>query len=150
CWLGSGSEPARRRTKFCERTLEYSSSPTALTQKLATTRAFSLRAQEFASCFSKTSTIKHSLENSAPGTCHPVSVFFSQKQFQTSVGSLSSTDLVCSRPRGSGLRRVAGLSSKKAETDVVYYGGPLLTSNCAPDRLRRLSVDADECPSHVF
>src|ERR1700758_5759131 len=27
---------------------------------------------------------------------------------------------------------------------------PLLTSNCAPDRLRRLSVDADECPSHIF
>src|SRR3989442_13693819 len=26
----------------------------------------------------------------------------------------------------------------------------LLTSNCAPDRLRRLSVDADECPPHVF
>src|SRR5438093_2214859 len=26
----------------------------------------------------------------------------------------------------------------------------LLTSNCAPDRLRRLSVDADECSSHVF
>jgi hypothetical protein len=45
---------------------------------------------------------------------------------------------------------VAGLSSKKAETNVEYYGGPLLTSNCAPDRLRRLSVDADECPSHVF
>jgi hypothetical protein len=27
---------------------------------------------------------------------------------------------------------------------------PLLMSNCAPDRLRRLSVDADKCPSHVF
>ena len=27
---------------------------------------------------------------------------------------------------------------------------PLLTSNCAPDRLRRLSVDTDERPSHVF
>jgi len=27
---------------------------------------------------------------------------------------------------------------------------PALTSNCASDRLRRLSVDADECPSHVF
>ena len=26
----------------------------------------------------------------------------------------------------------------------------LLTSNCASDRLRRLSVDADECPPHVF
>jgi hypothetical protein len=26
----------------------------------------------------------------------------------------------------------------------------VLNSNCAPDRLRRLSVDADECPSHVF
>src|ERR1700730_18851867 len=26
----------------------------------------------------------------------------------------------------------------------------LLTFNCAPDRLRRLSVDADECPPHVF
>src|SRR4029077_8335423 len=26
----------------------------------------------------------------------------------------------------------------------------LLTSNCAPDRLRRLPVDADECPPHVF
>ena len=25
-----------------------------------------------------------------------------------------------------------------------------LTSRCAPDRLRRLSVDADECPPHVF
>jgi hypothetical protein len=42
---------------------------------------FRSRAQEFASCFSKTSTIKRSLENSAPGTCDPVSVFFSQKQF---------------------------------------------------------------------
>src|SRR6202022_2749698 len=29
-------------------------------------------------------------------------------------------------------------------------GRALLTSNCAPDRLRRLSVDADECPPHVF
>src|SRR2546430_7193297 len=28
--------------------------------------------------------------------------------------------------------------------------GALLTSNCTPDRLRRLSVDADECSSHVF
>ena len=26
----------------------------------------------------------------------------------------------------------------------------VLNSSCAPDRLRRLSVDADECPSHVF
>ena len=26
----------------------------------------------------------------------------------------------------------------------------VLASNCAPDRLRRLSVDADECPPHVF
>src|SRR5260221_2625638 len=27
---------------------------------------------------------------------------------------------------------------------------PLLSSNCAPDRLRRLAVDADERPPHVF
>src|SRR6266478_6774407 len=29
-------------------------------------------------------------------------------------------------------------------------GRAFLTSNCAPDRLRRLSVNADECPPHVF
>src|SRR5438067_11285750 len=35
------------------------------------------------------------------------------------------------------------------EVSIVMFGR-LLTSNCAPDRLRRLSVDADECPPHVF
>ena len=38
------------------------------------------------------------------------------------------------------LQMAAGLVSSR----------PLLMSNCAPDRLRRLSVDADKCPSHVF
>jgi hypothetical protein len=53
-----------------------------------------------------------------PGTCDPVSIFFSQKQLQISVGSLSSADLGLLKTAGSGVRRLAGLSSKKAETNV--------------------------------
>jgi hypothetical protein len=41
-------------------------------------------------------------------------------------------------------------NSRLAALRTARWRGPLLTSNCAPDRLRRLSVDTDECPSHVF
>jgi hypothetical protein len=61
------------------------------------------------------------------------------------------------------LRRVAaasGLNANRSQREArtaffamaagLVSSRPLLMSNCAPDRLRRLSVDADKCPSHVF
>ena len=67
----------------------------------------------------------------------------------------NSSSIVSRRPMSLEYSAIAmcHLAERKTSLNsegIVGAQFAVLISNCAPDRLRRLSVDADERPSHVF